>query len=215
MKYPYKSSHVDYLQIGAHIGNSSNDPIYKLDFNNKNIILIEPVPFLFELLKHNYKEKISRNEIEFLKIAVSDYDGAINMIVPCRDNDFNKYPFFLNEMASTTDRYIKEFKFQERFPDFTFETISVICKTLNNIILERGVTSIEHLIIDTEGHDETILRSYDFTVKPKYITFENCYIEKYTEFIEYILSHGYKIVSENKEDTLVERIDESNTQSNA
>ena len=206
---------IDYLQIGAHIGNSDNDPIYKLDLQNKNIILIEPVPFLFEILKHNYKEKINKNKIEFLKIAVSYYDGEINMTVPCSDNDFNAYPYFLNQMSSTTDRYIKEFNFQERFPNFKFEKISVTCKKLKTIILEQGITSIEHLIIDAEGHDEIILRSFDFSVKPKYITFENCYIENYTDFIRYILSHGYKIVSENKEDTLVERIDEPNTQSNA
>jgi FkbM family methyltransferase len=223
--YPYKSSHVDYFQIGAHIGNSHNDPIYNKPMTNKNIILVEPVPFLYDLLKHNYKERIRTNEIEFLSIAISDRDGTINMTAPCKDNDFNAYPFFLNQMASTTDRYIKQFKFQERYPNFKFETITVPCRTLNTIVKERGITSIDHLIVDTEGHDETILRAFDFQkVKPKRITFENAYMDdilpegqvqdasssqeshrpKYRAFLQFLASHGYRVVSEDTEDTVVE-----------
>lgn len=220
--YPYKSPHIDYLQIGAHIGNTPNDPIYNMEIVNKNIILIEPVPFLYDMLKYNYKERIGTNEIEFLNIAVSDYDGMINLVAPSKDNDFNAYPFFLNQMASTTDRYIKQLKFQERFPNFKFETISVPCRTLHTIIQERGITSLDHLFIDTEGHDETILRAYDFHVKPNRITFEKFYMNdinleqvdpykhphllfspKYYAFLEFLASHGYQVLSEDIENTTV------------
>jgi len=219
--YPYKSLHIDYFQIGAHIGNSHNDPIYNEPMSNKNIILVEPVPFLYELLKHNYQTRMRNNEIEFLNIAVSDYDGTINMTAPSKDNDFDAHPFFLNQMASTTDKYIKQLNFQERYPTFQFETITVPCRTLTTIVKERGITSIDHLIVDTEGHDETILRAFDFQqVKPKRITFENAYIDgilpssedpqftlhrpKYRAFLQFLASHGYRVVSENTEDTVVE-----------
>jgi FkbM family methyltransferase len=219
--YPYKSQHIDYFQIGAHIGNSHNDPIYNEPMTNKNIILIEPVPFLYELLKHNYQSRIRNNEIEFLNIAVSNYDGTIDMTAPSKDNDFNAHPFFLNQMASATDKYIKQFNFQERYPTFKFETITVPCRTLTTIVKDRGITSIDHLIVDTEGHDETILRAFDFQqVKPKRITFENFYMDdnlpipddqqatlhrpKYRAFLQFLASHGYRVVSENTEDTVVE-----------
>jgi FkbM family methyltransferase len=123
-KYPYKSSHIDYFQIGSHIGNTANDPIYSLEMKNKNIILVEPVPFLYKILKHNYKDRRMMNEIDYLNIAISDYNGYISLFAPSENNDFNKYPFFLNQMASTTDKYIQKFKFNERFPDFKFEKIS-------------------------------------------------------------------------------------------
>ena len=218
--YPYKSPHVDYLQIGAHIGNSHNDPIYNQPMENKNILLIEPVPFLYDILKYNYRERIRENEIEFLRIAVSDHDGTIQMTAPSKDNDFDAHPFFLNQMASTTDRYIKQFAFQERYPNFKFEQITVPCRTLNTIVKDRGITSLDHLIIDTEGHDETILRAFDFQqVKPKRITFENFYMDdtlpdpenpqpnfhrpNYNAFLRYLASHGYQVLSENTEDTTV------------
>lgn len=209
-KFPYKSSHIDYFQIGAHVGNSHNDPIYFTNIVGKTMILIEPVPFLYDLLKLNYKERIYNNEIEFLNIAVSDHDGFINLIAPSRDNDFNNYPFFLNQMASTTDKYIKQFNFSERYPEFKFETIIVPCKSINTIIRDRGITSIGHLIIDTEGHDFTILMKLDFNlIKPLKITFENCYMdegdskENYNKLLNYLKSNGYKVLQENKEDTIV------------
>lgn len=77
--YPYKSSHEDYFQIGAHIGNSHNDPLFLLPLAGKSVILVEPVPFLYRLLKHNYRGRIQECEIEFLNIAVSNVDGTIDM----------------------------------------------------------------------------------------------------------------------------------------
>jgi len=39
------------LQIGSHIGNTPNDPIYNLIDESTRLILVEPVPYLFEQLK--------------------------------------------------------------------------------------------------------------------------------------------------------------------
>jgi FkbM family methyltransferase len=209
-KYPYKSSHIDYFQIGSHVGNTENDPIYSLEMKNKNIILVEPVPFLYKILKYNYKDRMMMNEIEYLNIAISNYNGYISLVAPSENNDFNKYPFFLNQMASTTDKYIKKFNFNERFPDFKFEKIVVPCRHFNDIILDRGITSIGHLIIDTEGHDYTILMSIDFNlIKPNIITFENCYVDddntktNYNKLLERLTGFGYKIIKEDDEDTTV------------
>lgn len=208
--YPYKSAHIDYFQIGAHIGNSDNDPIYFTEIQKKNLILIEPVPFLYNMLKLNYSSRISANEIEFLNIAVSNKDGIVSMVAPAADNDFNKYPYFLNQMASTTNKYIQKFNFNDRFPGFKFENIITPCKRFNTIVHERGIKSIDYLIIDTEGHDFTILMDIDFTlIKPCKIMFENSYIdedgsrENYDKLILHLQAFGYKILSETEEDTIV------------
>ena len=54
---PIIMKNVDLLQIGSHIGNTSTDKIFNQDIINKNIILIEPVSYLFSLLMENYKKK--------------------------------------------------------------------------------------------------------------------------------------------------------------
>ncbi len=39
------------IQIGSHVGNTCNDPIFNIVDNDTNLILVEPVPYLFEQLK--------------------------------------------------------------------------------------------------------------------------------------------------------------------
>ena len=46
------------LQIGSHIGDTINDPIFNNVDETTKLFLVEPVPYLFEQLKINYKKKI-------------------------------------------------------------------------------------------------------------------------------------------------------------
>jgi len=99
------------------------------------------------------------------------------------------------------------------FSDFKFDNIVVPCRRFNDIIIGRGITSIDNLLIDTEGHDYTIIMDIDFNlIKPKRILFENCYIDdddnnadrpKYRQLLKHLASFGYKILNENDEDTTV------------
>lgn len=80
------------IQIGSHVGNTINDPIFNIVSNNDKLILVEPVPFLFEELKYNYNEKFGNNpNIIFINKAVSNFIGEIEMTVPSEQNDFKNY----------------------------------------------------------------------------------------------------------------------------
>jgi FkbM family methyltransferase len=204
-------NHIDILQIGAHIGNSENDPIYNTNLNNKSILLIEPVPFLYSMLVHNYKVKCSNENInvEILNIAISDKDGSINMYAPSKDCDFSKLPFWISQIGSITNEHIHNHNILERFPEFKIENISVECKTLNTLIKEKNIKSVDQLIVDTEGHDYTILNALDLSLlKPKNIVFEHKYMdgtykkgENYTKLLNHFLENGYVFIKEDDEDT--------------
>jgi hypothetical protein len=61
------------IQIGSHVGNTCNDPIFNIVDNDTKLILVEPVPFLFEQLKINYNKKFENNHnIIFINKAVSN-----------------------------------------------------------------------------------------------------------------------------------------------
>ena len=45
------------IQIGSHIGDTCNDPIFNIVNNNTKIILVEPVPYLFMQFKNNQRFK--------------------------------------------------------------------------------------------------------------------------------------------------------------
>ena len=68
--------------------------------------MIEPVPYLFNKLKDNYK---LYNNITFLNIAISNHDGFIDLYVPSEKNDFTKLVYYTNQLASTNKEHITTF----------------------------------------------------------------------------------------------------------
>lgn len=196
--------HIDFLQIGAHVGRSPNDHLFSKTMDGKHLILIEPVPYLFETLKQNYRLRAQNNTIDFYNIAISDHDGSLTLYVPSADNNFSCFPFWASQLASTNPDHIKA-----HLPDLKVDCIKVVCTSLNSLIRLKNITSIDALYIDTEGHDYDILMAYDLSlVKPKSIQFENKHMDgifikgpKYQELLAHFAAHGYTVVDEGIEDT--------------
>jgi FkbM family methyltransferase len=195
------------IQIGSHIGNTSNDPIFNIVDNNTTLILVEPVPFLFEQLKNNYKKKFVNNQnIFFINKAASDFIGQIEMTVPSLKNDFSKLPFWASQLASVNPSHATG-----HINNLLVEKIIVETTTINEIVKEYNITNIDLLHTDTEGHDYIILMNYNFDIKPKKIMFEHKHMDglfnvgkKYTELSNKLLSIGYKKINQNSEDTVFE-----------
>jgi FkbM family methyltransferase len=195
------------IQIGSHIGNTCNDPIFNIVDNNTTLILVEPVPFLFEQLKNNYKKKFVNNQnIFFINKAVSDFIGQIEMTVPSLKNDFSKLPFWASQLASINPSHATG-----HINNLLVEKIIVETTTINEIVKEYNITNIDLLHTDTEGHDYIILMNYNFEIKPKKIMFEHKHMDglfnvgiKYTELSNKLLSIGYKKINQNSEDTVFE-----------
>jgi len=191
------------IQIGSHVGNTYNDPIFNIVDNNTNLILVEPVPYLFEQLKDNYK-KFNKDNIIFINKAVSNFIGEIEMTVPSEENDFSKLPFWASQLGSVNHDHALG-----HISDLIVQKINVKTTTINEIIKEYNIKQIDLLHTDTEGHDYTILMHYDFEIKPKRVMFEHKHIDglfntgmKYDELSNKLLSLGYKKTEQNLEDTI-------------
>lgn len=83
------------IQIGSHVGNTCNDPIFNtINDNNTKLILVEPVPYLFEELKKNYREKYPNNKnIFFINKAISNFIGEIEMTIPSEKMIFQNFHY--------------------------------------------------------------------------------------------------------------------------
>lgn len=192
------------IQIGSHVGNTCNDPIFNIVDNNTKLILVEPVPFLFEQLKNNYNKKfVNNHNIIFLNKAVSDFIGEIEMTIPSEKNDFSKLPFWASQLASINNDHALG-----HISNLLVEKINVKTTTINEIVKEYNINQIDLLHTDTEGHDYTILMNYNFEIKPKQIMFEHKHMDglfktgfKYNELSNKLLSLGYKKIQQNSEDT--------------
>ena len=195
------------IQIGSHVGNSFNDPIFNGVNETTKLILVEPVPYLFEKLKENYKNKmIDTSNIIFINKAVSNFIGAINLTIPSIQNDFSKLPFWASQLASVNPKHATG-----HIPNLITETITVNTTTINEIIQMYDIKEIDLLHTDTEGHDYYILMDYNFKIKPKKIIFEHKHMDglftigdKYNTLINKLQSLGYRMVYQNIEDTLFE-----------
>jgi FkbM family methyltransferase len=183
------------VQIGSHVGKTSNDPIFNIVDSNTRLILVEPVPFLFKQLKNNYTEKFGNNQnIIFLNKAVSNFIGEIEMTVPSEKNDFTKLPFWASQLGSVNSNHATG-----HIPSLLVETINVETTTINEIVREYDIKEIDFLHTDTEGHDYIILMNYNFEIKPRKIMFEHKHMDglcqvgvKYVELSNKLLSLGYK-----------------------
>ena len=195
------------IQIGSHVGNTNNDPIFNIVDNDTKLILVEPVPFLFEQLKNNYNKKFENNHnIIFINKAVSNFIGEIEMTIPSEKNDYSKLPFWASQLASVNSDHARG-----HIDSLLVEKIIVETTTINQIVKEYNITQIDLLHTDTEGHDYTILMNYNFEIKPKKIMFEHKHMDglftvgiKYTELSNRLLTLGYKKTDQNSEDTTFE-----------
>lgn len=194
------------IQVGSHIGNTINDPIFKDIDNTTKLILVEPVPFLFNILKNNYIKKLKDiSNVVFINKAVSNFIGTIELTVPSLKNDFRKLPFWASQLASINSTHATD-----HIKGLITEKIKVPTTTINSIIKENKITEIELLHTDTEGHDYEILMNYDFSIKPKKIMFEHKHMDgflkvgnRYIILIKRLKSLGYILVSRDTEDTVM------------
>jgi O-methyltransferase len=194
------------IQVGSHIGNTSNDYLFNKINPNFKYIMIEPVPYLFNQLKENYK---SYNNITFLNIAISNYDGVLDLYIPSEKNDFTKMVSWASQLSSVNKDHISY-----HVPECIIEKISVECKTLNILIKEFNIKEIEYLYTDTEGHDYDILMDLDLSyIKPKNIIFENKHMDgtkntldindcsKYLNLLNHFEKNTYILENQTLEDT--------------
>uniref|UniRef100_A0A6C0K2S5 Methyltransferase FkbM domain-containing protein n=1 Tax=viral metagenome TaxID=1070528 RepID=A0A6C0K2S5_9ZZZZ len=190
--------HQTIVQIGSHIGNTSNDPIFHLVDETTRLVLVEPVPSLFATLKDNYTTRFPNHpHLIFINKAVSSFVGTIELTVPSDKNDFNTLPFWANQLSSVHRDHA-----QKHIEGLITETITVPTTTISEIIQEHQINTIDLLHIDTEGHDFIILMNYDFHLLPKEVMFECKHMsdEQYETLSTRLVGLGYSNVFKNYED---------------
>ncbi len=163
---------------------------------------IEPISYYLQKLPN--KKNVTK-----INCAVSNYDGKIKIFYISEENiKKHNYPDFLRGCNSVEKVHpvLKGSFFNINVPDELITCEEVEVKTLKTIFKNYFVESINHLKLDTEGHDCTILDSYyDLCVEnhnlfANKISFENneltnqqhlaTIIEKFKSF-NYSFTPGY------------------------
>jgi len=166
---------VSILVIGANDG-PSTDPIFPLMHEHPNWrgTFVEPVPYLFEKLRWNYA---ARADCTFVNVAVSTTTGALQFyyVSPQARKEHPEFPTWVEQLG-TFDKSIILNCLEGRLEPYIVE-VEIEAITLRELFTRADLTTLDVLMIDTEGHDWKILQQLDLQqFQPGVILFENCFL---------------------------------------
>lgn len=180
---------IDFIQIGANIGNTPQDIIWKFVREKRwKGIFVEPVTSSFNILKENYSDL---DGCYFEHSAIGNEDGEITI--------YSRSDGLSDRQQASTIKDHWDNDFAEVVP----------CLTLTSLIekYEMSGKPFELLQIDAEGIDDLILLNTDFSkVLPEKIRFEVVHLPRYgrspTQVLNYLKLFGYEII----EDEYIEHV---------
>lgn len=163
------------LVIGANDG-PSTDPIFPLmqECPHWRGTFVEPVPYLFEKLRKNYADRANCN---FVNVAVSTTNGGLKFyyVSPQARIEHPEFRTWVEQLGSF-DKSIILNCLEGRLEPYIVET-EVETITLSELFNRANLTTVDVLLIDTEGHDWKILQQLDLQQhRPGVILFENCFL---------------------------------------
>ena len=209
--------HFTLVQIGAHNGSKIKDCIIKACEEKKNVLLIEPVPYLFNELKKSFG---GYKNIFLDNCAISDSNESKDLFYVETKNLHDKPPW-TSELNSFNKSHILNHNFHaeskkewSEVQESEIKSISLECKTFLDLCLKHGISSIDLLQVDTEGHDFNILKTLNPKgVLPKKIIFERKHMdgtfkegEKYKDLVLFLNRLGYSVGILDKENSCAELI---------
>jgi FkbM family methyltransferase len=195
------------IQIGACGGKDELMSAVGLRIDNTQIHLIEPLESNFKRLKENYEPFILLNDIKFYNCAISNYTGNLKLYYQkeLRNNINN-----LDEHCSFSHDHLVTHGHSGNIA-----VVKVLCYSFTDFIAHNGLDGIiEHLYIDTEGHDCDIILSIDFNKHIiNNITFETVHSDgpfvsgsKLQKTIDYLKENNYKVIKHSNFDITVSKL---------
>ena len=196
--------------IGAHFGVWLNEKIS--EYKDKNILLVEPVPYNYKILKEEYK---NFENIIICTNAIIDKNETKNFFFVKEKSIHSLGKHWASGIGSFDKQHIlnhrtKRFKVSDE--DIEIKEIEFI--TFDTLIKNYGVKSIEKLQIDVEGAEYKILNSIDLSnIDIKEIFFEFKHFDgtfkegpKLLEIKDKLISSGYEINNFDDENIIAKKI---------
>ena len=180
------------IQIGANNGKDSTFDFIKENKDSLELaILIEPIPFIIDELKSQYKDI---NNIIVENIAITDEENLEKMTL-----------YYLGDSNYEVSSFNKNHVITHKPPGslYPLESLEVSCSTINKLMDKHNIDIIDYLFIDTEGLDVHIIASINFTkYKIKNIIFEAVHTdgafnrgENFNKICNYLNQLGYNLSS--------------------
>jgi len=196
--------------LGAHFGVWLTDVINK--YKNDNILLVEPVPYNYKILKKNFyafpniyicnNAIYSSNKTDFFYYVKEDSISKLGKHWASQIGSFNKQHIL--------DHKSKRFKIEEC--DIVQEKIKFI--TFDDLINQYSIDSIDKLQLDVEGSEYEILKSIKLErIQIRSILFETKHFDgtfkedvKLKKIKNILIKNNYSLKQIDLENMLAEKI---------
>ena len=194
--------------IGAHFGVWLKDKITQ--YKDKEILLVEPVPYNNKILKNNFKQK----NISICTNAIFSKNNTKSFYFVKEDSIHKLGKHWASGIGSFDKQHILNHK-NKRFKitEDDIEKIKVEFITFNNLVDKYEIKSIDSLQIDVEGAEFEILNSIDYKkVNIKNLQFESKHFDgtflegtKLETIKQKLINNGFKLTQLDKENILAKK----------
>jgi FkbM family methyltransferase len=180
-----------YLYIGANDGVMSDTIMKYVEKYNWRGILVEPVPYVMEELKKNFKHLKHQT---YEQVAISESNGS-RKLYPFRKTAHQ--PIFAQLLHSFSKQSLLDTHISWGInKENDIIAIDVPTTTVTTLLEKHKVKQLDLLVIDTEGYDYTIIKSINLDViRPTFIKFESMHMSpsELEELDKLFVNHDYKI----------------------
>jgi FkbM family methyltransferase len=199
--YANYNKSIFFIQIGANDGHN-DDPIFNFIKKDKwKGILVEPVPYLFDKLKMNYKEYHSNLFFENSAIAAQNGKLPFYRLKNIESSGVSKWYEGLGSFRK--DVILKH---KSAIPDFDDIFLEDYVNTISfdQLLKKYSVSKLNLIHIDTEGYDYEIIKLIPILkYKIDFIMFEHKHLSKsdYRNCKKMLIKYGYKVLKNSDFDT--------------
>ena len=181
------------------------------EYQNQNVLLVEPVPYNISLLKEN-TAKYNNINIETSAVSEKNEIKKFYYVKPDAVKKLGKH--WASGIGSFNKQHILNHK-NKRFlvSDSDIEEVNIQYLSFSNLIKKYSISSIDLLQIDVEGVEFEILNSIDFEkIEIKKIIFEFKHFDgtfkegpKLKSIKEKLVKFNYQLKEIDKENILAEK----------
>lgn len=169
------------VQIGSNDG-KTGDPLNTLLHKHKKWkgVFVEPVPYLFEKLKENYKDS---SRFSFENVAINEGETLeFYWVDPAARDILKNLPYWYDQLGSFNRNHISK-QLDGKLEPFILSTELEGIKLLD-LFNRNKLKNVNLLHIDTEGYDWNILSQLNLNqYSPEFILFESNHLSK-TDLID-------------------------------
>ena len=155
-------------------------------------VCVEPLPLHIVKLKNMCRGL----PVSLVEAAITSFNGEITMAVgyPKSGKEEDKWcvgaAHVLHDNHHGDKMLLREINKDKYLGETTVKAM-----TLDTLIHQEGLEEIDYCKIDVEGHEQTILESYSWRVKPKFMKVEHFHSDR--DLLKRLLeSQGYTVLTE-------------------